>query len=224
MFKGIIFDFNGTLFEDYDLQADAWDLLFRKHCGRGMRPGEFEDCLYGLGNVDILDYINTLDPEKRFDITVTDEKESIYRQLCREQPERAVFVPGVEEMLNRLKADGVPMAIATASEIVNVTFFVETFRLERWFPRDLIIYDDRTIPQKPAPDIYLRAASRLGIDPADCVVCEDSGNGIKAARAAGIGRIIARRSGPKTGSAYGDPKLFAVIDDFRGFYPKYLED
>lgn len=223
MFKGVIFDFNGTLFEDFDLQADGWAEVIRSHFHREMGPTEFRDCFHGLGNVDILSYINSLDPEKQFDISITDEKESAYRRLCLEHPERAVFLPGVEEMLDALKADGVPIAIATASEIVNVSFFYEIFRLDRWFPRDRIIYDDRTFPLKPAPDVYLRAAARLGLDPCDCVVCEDSLNGIKAAEAAGIGRIIVRRSRPRIESIYSDPNIYAFIDDYYGFYPELLE-
>ncbi len=224
MFKGVIFDFNGTLYEDTDLQEDAWATLIRKYFQRDMGPTEFRDCFYGLGNVDILSYLNSLDPLKQFDISVTDEKEAVYRQICREQPERVSFLPGVTEMLDDLKAAGIPIAIATASEITNVEFYSEFFHLERWFRPDHIVYDDRTFPIKPAPDIYLRAAARLGLDPAVCVVCEDSANGIRAAEAAGAGRIIARRSELKTDSLYNDPKIFAVIDNFYGFYPKYLED
>ena len=102
MFKGVIFDFNGTLYEDTDLQADAWAVLIRRYFGREMGPTEFRDHFHGLGNVDILDYINSLDPERRFDITVTDEKEATYRRICREQPERVSFLPGVTEMLDDL--------------------------------------------------------------------------------------------------------------------------
>jgi len=223
MFKAVIFDFNGTLYEDTDLQEDAWAVLIRKYFGRDMGPTEFRDNFHGLGNVDILRYINSLDPGKQFDITVTDEKEETYRRICREQPERVSFLPGVEEMLDALTAAGIPIAIATASEITNVKFYYEFFRLERWFKPEHIVYDDRTFPLKPAPDIYLLAAVRLGVDPADCVICEDSANGIHAAEAAGAGRIIARRSDAKTDDLYSDPKIYAVIDDFYGFYPKYLE-
>ena len=223
MYKGVIFDFNGTLFEDTDLQADAWAEVIRRHFGREMGSNEFRDCFHGLGNVDIVKYINSLDPEKQFDISITDEKEDAYRQLCRKHPDRAVFLPGVEETLDKLKAAGVPIAIATASEITNVTFFIEIFRLEHWFPREHIYYDDRTLPLKPAPDIYLRAAAGLGLDPAECVVCEDSLNGLKAAKAAGAGRIIVRRSMLGKADMYDDPRIYAVIEDFRDFYPKYLE-
>lgn len=224
MFKGVIFDFNGTLYEDTDLQADAWAVLIRRYFGREMGPTEFRDHFHGLGNSDILDYINSLDPDRQFDFTVTDEKEATYRRICREQPERVSFLPGVTEMLNDLKRAGVPIAIATASEIKNVEFYYEFFHLERWFRPELIVYDDRTFPLKPAPDIYLRAAERLGVSPSECVVCEDSPNGIKAAEAAGAGRIIARRSDLKTDGMYDDPKIFAIIDDFYHFYPKYLEE
>lgn len=224
MFKGVIFDFNGTLYEDTDLQEDAWAVLIRKYFHREMGPTEFRDCFHGLGNVDILTYINSLDPKLQFDISITDEKEATYRQICREQPERVHFLPGVVEMLDALKSAEIPIAIATASEITNVEFYYEFFHLERWFKPENIVYDDRTFPLKPAPDIYLRAADRLGLSPADCVVCEDSANGIHSAEAAGAGRIIARRSDLKTDSLYQDPKIYAVIDNFCGFYPKYLEN
>ena len=128
MFKGVIFDFNGTLYEDTDLQEEAWAILIRKLFHRGMGPTEFRDHFHGLGNADILIYINSLDPDRQFDISVTDEKENIYRRICREQPERLKFLPGVTEMLDDLKAEDIPIAIATASEINNVEFFIEFFK------------------------------------------------------------------------------------------------
>ena len=222
MYKGVIFDFNGTLYEDTDLQEEAWVILFREVLHRDLTPDEFRNCLLGLGNADILKYINSLDPEKQYEIGITDEKEEIYRRLCRERPEQITFLPGVTETLDALKAAGIPIAIATASEITNVRFYIEFFNLGRWFQPEHIIYDDRTFPIKPAPDIYLRAAARLGLDPSECVVCEDSANGIKAAIAAGAGRVIARRSEPGS-SVYDDPNIYAVIDNFRDFYPQYLE-
>ncbi len=224
MFKGVIFDFNGTLYEDTDLQEDAWAILIRKYFHRDIGPTEFRDHIHGLSNVDILKYINSLDPEKQFDITVTDEKEVTYRRICREHPERVQFLPGVTEMLDALKEAGIPIAIATASEITNVEFYIEFFGLGRWFKPENIVYDDRTFPLKPAPDIYLRAAERLGLSPAECVICEDSANGIHSAEAACAGRIIARRSNQKTDDLYDDPRIFAVIDDYYDFYPKYLEN
>ena len=56
---------------------------------------------------------------------------------------------------------------------------------------DKIVYSDGKIPGKPAPDIFLIAAERIGLPPSDCVVIEDALAGIKAAKSAGIGKIIA---------------------------------
>ncbi len=224
MFKGVIFDFNGTLFEDNDLQIEAWDQILLRYFGRHFKDNEFFTCFCGLGNTDILDYLNSLDPEKQFDISITDEKEEIYRAICRQQPERVKFIPGVIETFDSLKKAGIVYAIATASEVTNVEFYCEFFHLERWFKSEHIIYDDRTFPLKPAPDIYLKAAGRLGLNTSDCVVCEDSKNGLLAAIASGAGRVIARKSSMTHESVYQSQDIYAVIEDFTKFYPKYLED
>lgn len=83
------------------------------------------------------------------------------------------------------------MTIATMSEKPNVDFFIEQFKLEKWFDLDKIVYADGTIPGKPAPDIYIKAAEKLRLATKDCIVVEDAVSGIEAARAAGAGKIIA---------------------------------
>ena len=223
MFKGVIFDFNGTLFEDDDLQEEAWNQVFLKHLGRNLKANEFRNCIHGLGNVDILSYINTLAPAKHFDISITDEKEETYRNICRQHQQRINFIPGVVETFEALKKAGIAMAIATASEITDVNFYYEFFHLERWFDPDNIIYDDRTFPIKPAPDIYLKAMKQLKLEEKDCLVCEDSQNGLLAAIASGAGRVIARHSGLSNEQFLQRGEIYAVINDFVGFYPKYLE-
>ena len=77
------------------------------------------------------------------------------------------------------------------SEWDNVEFYIKEFKLEKWFDIDKIVYSDGTIPGKPAPDIFLIAANKLGLNPKDCVVVEDAIAGIEAAKSAGIGKIIA---------------------------------
>jgi beta-phosphoglucomutase-like phosphatase (HAD superfamily) len=93
--------------------------------------------------------------------------------------------------LDYLVARGIPRTIATASEKPNLDFFVEHLSLGRWFDPQLMVYDDGEMPGKPAPDMYLNAAGRLGLKPGRCVVVEDSLAGIAAARAAGIGFAFA---------------------------------
>ena len=80
---------------------------------------------------------------------------------------------------------------STMSEWDNVEFYIKEFKLAKWFDVDKIVYSNGKIPGKPAPDIFLIAAGKIGLNPKDCVVFEDAIAGINAAKAAGIGKIIA---------------------------------
>ena len=83
------------------------------------------------------------------------------------------------------------MTIATMSEWDNVEFYIKEFKLEKWFDLNKIVYSDGTIPGKPAPDIFLIAAEKIGLKPVECVVVEDAIAGIESAKNAKIGKIIA---------------------------------
>ena len=122
---------------------------------------------------------------------LTEQKERIYRQLCLEQGPGFALSPGAVELLDFLREHGIPRTIATASGRANVDFFAEHLDLARWFEIDRCVYDDGSRPGKPAPDIYRQAARNLGLEPAGCVVVEDSRSGLQAAQAAGIGYIVA---------------------------------
>ena len=124
-------------------------------------------------------------------LKLTDQKESAYRELCLAQGGLFALSPGAVDLLTFLTGFGIPHTIATASERTNLDFFVSHLGLSRWFRIPDIVYDDGALAGKPAPDIYLRAAQNLGLEPAECIVVEDAHSGIHAARAAGMGHIIA---------------------------------
>ena len=94
-------------------------------------------------------------------------------------------------MLDYLKSQNIPMTIATMAGWENVGFYIEEFKLDKWFDVDKIVYSNGKIPGKPAPDIFKIAADKIGLNPKDCVVVEDAIAGINAAKSAGIGKIIA---------------------------------
>ena len=119
------------------------------------------------------------------------EKESLYRKRCLLDKENFKLAPGAIEFLDFLKENNIPRTIATMSEWDNVEFYIKEFNLSRWFDIDKIVYSDGKIPGKPAPDIFLIAADKINLPPKDCVVFEDAIAGINAAKAAGIGKIIA---------------------------------
>jgi HAD superfamily hydrolase (TIGR01509 family) len=191
MFRGVIFDFNGVLLWDTQLQEEAWAQFARTIRPEPFGPEEMRTFMHGRPNRAVLEHLagHALTPEEVAGLT--EAKESWYRELCLAQGDAFALSPGARELLEWLAAQGVPRAIATSSEWNNVAFFTRHLRLETWFDSERIVYDDGQLPGKPAPDIYLRAAERIGLPPGACIVVEDAPSGIAAARAAGIGQIVA---------------------------------
>jgi HAD superfamily hydrolase (TIGR01509 family) len=189
-YEALIFDFNGVLIWDRELHREAWKRCAERHVGRSLESAEFEREVLGRPNGYIAGYLLERSPSPEEVAAISSEKEETYRALCRAHPELFVLSPGARWLLDTLSSCGVPKTIATSSEHENLRFFIEELELERWFDPALISYEDGSIPGKPAPDIYLRAARRLARSPQRCVVVEDSVAGVEAARAAGIGCVV----------------------------------
>lgn len=189
-FKGLIFDFNGVLLWDNDLHEEAWRRYSTHLRGYPLRDDEMHDHVHGRVNADIFAYLLGRYVAGEELLALAEQKECIYRELCLAAGERFQLSPGTIDLFEDLRAQDVPYAIATSSAEPNVRFYIEHLCLDRWFTPDRIIYDLGRYPGKPAPDIYLEAAGRLGLKPGQCVVVEDSLAGIQAAAAAGIGWIV----------------------------------
>ena len=97
---------------------------------------------------------------------------------------------GSEELLEYLKENGIPYAMATGAQRNELEFFFEHLPLARYFSWDNILYTDGTFAGKPAPDCYLLAAKKLGLDASECLVFEDGTAGLAAARAANAGGVV----------------------------------
>ncbi len=189
--QGIIFDFNGTLFFDSALHYDAWRIFSKRLRGYSFTDEEMQKYMFGRTNSDIIEYAIGKKPSKEMVEKYGKEKEALYRKRCLLKPEEFRLAPGAVEFLDYLKENNIPRTIATMSEWDNVEFYIKEFQLEKWFDLDKIVYSDGTIPGKPAPDIFLIAAEKIGLNPSDCIVIEDAIAGIKSAQSAGIGKIIA---------------------------------
>jgi len=189
--KGIIFDFNGTLYWDSQLHYDAWREYSKMLRGYEFTNEEMRDKMFGHTNEDIIEYAIGKKPTKEMVEKYGKEKEALYRKRCLLEPEKFKLAPGAIEFLDYLVEKNIPRTIATMSEWDNVEFYIKEFNLEKWFDLDKIVYSDGTIPGKPAPDIFQIAAKKINLKPEDCLVVEDAIAGIKSAYTAGIGKIIA---------------------------------
>ncbi len=214
MYKGIIFDFNGTLFFDSEKHLEAWREFSKRVRDHAFTDEEMRDYMFGRTNEDILAYLLGRKPEPELVEQLAQEKEAVYREMCRKDKENMVLAPGAVEFLDYLKENNIPTTIATMSEKNNVDFFIEEFNLAKWFELDKIVFDDGNIKGKPAPDIYLKAAKNLGLKPEECIVVEDAVSGIEAARAAGIGKIIAIASMESEDLYKNIPAVSQIIKNF----------
>jgi HAD superfamily hydrolase (TIGR01509 family) len=221
--KGIIFDFNGTLYWDSQLHYDAWREFSKIIRGYSFTDIEMRDKMFGHTNEDIIEYAIGKKPTAEMVEKYGKEKEALYRKRCLLEPEKFKLAPGAIELLDYLKENDIPRTIATMSEWDNVEFYIKEFKLEKWFDIDKIVYSDGTIPGKPAPDIFLIAAEKIGLEPKDCIVIEDAIAGINSAKAAGIGEIVAIASLEPLEFYEKMTGLTQIIKDFYEFDKSKLE-
>ncbi|MFE5759884.1 HAD family hydrolase [Streptomyces massasporeus] len=97
-----------------------------------------------------------------------------------------VAVAGASEVLEKLAADGVPYCVASSGSHKRIRVGHRTTGLDRWFGEERIFSSQDVGRGKPAPDLFLYAAERMGVAPERCVVVEDSPLGVRAAVAAGM--------------------------------------
>jgi beta-phosphoglucomutase len=121
---------------------------------------------------------------------VGDAKEEEYRRLARREGLRPL--PGAAKWVARLHGEGWKQAIASSAPRANVDVVMEALGMQRFM--NAIVAAEDVARGKPAPDVFLEAARRLGTPPGQCIVVEDAAAGIAAARAAGMRSVgVSRR-------------------------------
>ena len=208
--KPVLFDYNGTLYFDADINHIAWKQTIEE-----LTKGtiDFEELYKDYRSVR-----NYLFVEKVFELmNLPHDKDQImywskrketqyYQNYCRNN-NRDKLSPGAEKLLDYLKENNVPINLCTASLIENVDFYFDYLKLGKWFDKSLIAYDDGTFYDKT--QMYKECARRIGFNIEDCVVIEDSPTSIKQAIKAGCKNIIAIRKEDTPEL----PEIKQIIDD-----------
>jgi beta-phosphoglucomutase len=177
---GFVFDLDGTLVDNMPLHAAAFLDFVARH---GLPPlderarARFD----GRRNRDIFpDLLGRPLGEDELR-SFSSEKESLYRELSRG---RLRPLPGLLRLLDRLEAHAIPFAVATSAPAENVAHTLVELGLERRLTR--VARSDEVARGKPFPDVFLKAAERIGVAPEACVAFEDAPLGVRAAKAAGM--------------------------------------
>ncbi|MFH9405184.1 HAD family hydrolase [Streptomyces sp. NPDC017638] len=124
-------------------------------------------------------------------------------------------VPGVTGVLEELAADGVPYCVASSGSHERIRVGHRTTGLDRWFADERIFSSEDVGRGKPAPDLFLHAARRMGVAPGRCVVVEDSPLGVRAAVAAGMDVYGFTAMTPAERLA-GAARLFSRMEELTG--------
>lgn len=188
----VLFDFNGTLYFDTDINRIAWRDTVAEMSGGRIDFDSIYDQYKSVRNYLFVEKLLEMlgAPRSEEDIMYWSRRKetSYYQEYCRRLG-RDQLSPGAAELLDELKAEGVKINLCTASLIENVDFYFSYLGLGRWFDKDRIAYDDGTFADKMK--MYLACAERIGEDIADCIVVEDSPNSMMQAIKAGCRSIVA---------------------------------
>jgi beta-phosphoglucomutase len=207
----VIFDLDGTVVDNMHLHAEAFAAFADRH---GLPPLTQADRvkLDGRRNSEIFPILFARPMARDEWRAYEDEKEGLYRELSLG---RLTPVPGLVRLLDLLDRLGVPVALATSAPQPNVTHTLAEIAMAGRFP--VIVRGDEVGRGKPAPDVFLVAAQRLGVAAARCLVFEDAPMGITAAHAAGMPCVALTTSFSATHLAGLDDPPEAAFADFEAF-------
>ena len=159
--------------------------------------------------------------EATYGIATDDFRARVLEEFVRQvAADAAPAIDGARELLERLSATGLPLAVASQSSHALIEASLRAARLAHHFSVIASVQDVGNVG-KPAPDVYLHAARRLDVPPSACIAIEDSVVGVQSALAAGM-RVIQTR-----GTSYPappQPGVHAVIESLRDFDLRWLED
>ena len=212
MIKGILFDFNGTMFFDGVKHKRAWNDFSVNYRNKPITDEEMAH-MHGQTNKRIIEMLMpeaNLSDEKKEELSLA--KEALYRDICRKEKESFHLVDGLEAFLDACKEAKMPMTICSASIKDNIDFFVEGFSLATWFDPDKIVYDDGLHVDKIS--MFQDGARRIQVPIEECLVIEDSLSGIAFAKKAHVGRIIAITTPDKVEEYKQFEGVSDVITDF----------
>ncbi len=180
----VIYDMDGVLLDTESFYTQA-ATIFAARYGKEFGP-ELKSRMIGQKSIDSAKIF-----VKSLGLPVAPEEYLKAREdLLNHLLPQAQRMPGAERLTLHLKQAKVPQAVATSSDTYH--FKLKTTRHGSWFAifDCLVLGDDPALKKgKPAPDIFLLAAERLGAAPADCLVFEDAPAGVEAARAAGMSTV-----------------------------------
>ncbi len=190
--KAFIFDMDGLLVDSETLSAKSWKISAEKHGLPDME--KLFPNLMGSNTTTRMSLLKEAYGDEIDFFVFEEEVKSRVRAWEKEAP--IPLLPGVQELLTYLKEEGYMIALASSSRKETILNRMNYHGLDRFF--SYIISGEDIKISKPNPEIFILCAARLGVPAEECIVLEDSPNGVRAAHAAGMRAVMIPNMCPPT--------------------------
>jgi beta-phosphoglucomutase family hydrolase len=183
-YRALLFDMDGTLVHNMPTHNQAWkDTL--AEAGVHVDLEEFNHATVGKTNREILRLMLGAELSESDIQYWGGRKENLYRARFAHLREP---LPGLQNLLEQARGLGLLMAVATAAPPDNISFILDELDLRRYF--QVVVGAHNVQHGKPHPDLFLKSAEALEVEPTACLVFEDALNGLEGARRAGMKAIL----------------------------------
>ncbi len=196
--QAVIFDMDGVLTDSEPLICDAAMAMFKER-GVTVQPEDFQPFV-GTGENR---YLGGVAEKYGVTLDIAAAKHRTYEHYLAMVPSRLNAFPGAVEFVKACRKAGYKTAIASSADLIKVAANLNAIGLPPSGWGAIVTAEDVTL-RKPAPDIFLAAAQRLGCPPAECTVIEDAITGVAAAKAAGMRCVAVAQTFPAERLAQAD--------------------
>lgn len=181
MLRGVIFDMDGVLVNSEPMHDKAYQKMLEKEFQITL-PRKYFEPFIGTTNATVYEALR-----RDYQISSTNtEMDELVRRYNRIIIEEQGFegIEGIPELLKSLKENGMLLSVASSSPMESIVEVTKELKIDHFF--DYLVSGEQVPNPKPAPDVFLKAASDMGLRPDECLIIEDSTNGVNAAKAAKI--------------------------------------
>lgn len=211
--SAVIFDLDGTVLDNEDEYGKAFNKVLKS---LGFNSGTDYPQVGSIGvheNWPILIAKYNIKTNKTIERLARATQDAYLEQI-----NQITLKPGIEEFIKNLKAGGIQTALATSNNWFIVQEDFDRLKLDHFF--DCVVTAEEVLEKKPAPDLFLKAAEKLSVEPEKCLVVEDAPAGVKAAHAAGM-KVIGLARNDETEDNLIEADL--VVRNYDEITPEVLE-
>ena len=178
--KAVIFDMDGVIIDSEPIHFEV-DMQTMREFSVNISKDELNKYVGTTNEYMLNDLINKYKIQKSIKEILEYKMELTIRRI---KETKINAISGIPELLISLKHNNIKTAIGSSSPKELIITVIEKFQLGKYF--DCIVSGDEVKEGKPKPDIYLEVSKRIGVNPEECIVIEDSRNGVLAAKNAGM--------------------------------------